>query len=588
MKRRNLIISLVAIVVISVGGVIATFVTDTKPQLGLDLQGGASVTLQPVGKADEESLQVVTDILRNRIDSLGVAEPEIIRQGQTVVVNLPGIKDQDRAIQLVGQTGQGPVPAGAGRDVGRRRRQPRPATTTTVPGSTVAPDATATTVTRLRRRLRRDDDDHGGGRPGGSTTTTLAPEVAAQITPREGDTPDATVVLPGRDGQVLYTLGPAFALGEDAISTASATVLNGEWVVDLTLKDGDKGLGAWNTWAAKCYGQEADCPTGGMAIVLDGTVIAAPVPQTPYFSDTNVQVSGGGSGFSKTEAKDLGRVLKYGGVPVELKPQAAQTVSATLGKDSLRAGLIAGFVGVVLVLLLMILYYRRLAILVVIGLFLSGCLLWTTISILSKTSGLALTLAGVTGIIVSIGITVDSYVVFLERLKDEVRSGQVAAGLDAACLQERLADHRGRRRRVADRRRRAVVPVGGLGAGLRLLPRAVDRSSTWSSPTSSCAPPPSCSRRAACSGATRHSCSVVATSGEAPRRVGRHGVTSDVDRPSPAPTAAPRAAPKRGSLWHRLYHGETNFDFVGKRRIGFTISARADRGQRHLPHRPGA
>ena len=106
MKRRGLIVSLVAIVAVSVGGVIATLVTDTKPQLGLDLQGGASVTLQPVGEADTESLEVVTEILRNRIDSLGVAEPEIIRQGQTVVVNLPGIKDQDRAIELVGRTGK--------------------------------------------------------------------------------------------------------------------------------------------------------------------------------------------------------------------------------------------------------------------------------------------------------------------------------------------------------------------------------------------------------------------------------------------------------------------------------------------------
>ena len=104
--RPRAVISLVAIVAVAIGGVIATLVTDTKPQLGLDLQGGASVTLQPVGQTDDESLQVVTDILRNRIDSLGVAEPEIIRQGQTVVVNLPGIKDQDRAIQLVGQTGK--------------------------------------------------------------------------------------------------------------------------------------------------------------------------------------------------------------------------------------------------------------------------------------------------------------------------------------------------------------------------------------------------------------------------------------------------------------------------------------------------
>ena len=248
--------------------------------------------------------------------------------------------------------------------------------------------------------------------------------MAAQITPREGDTPEATVVLPGRDGTVLYTMGPSFALGEDAISTAEASVINGEWVVDLELQDGQRGLDAWNTWAGKCYSRDTECPTGGMAIVLDGRVIAAPVPQDPFFTNTSVQVSGGGSGFAKDEARDLARILKYGGVPVQLEPQAAQTVSATLGKDSLRAGLIAGFVGVLLVLILMILYYRSLAILVVLGLILTGCLLWTTISILSTTSGLSLTLAGVTGIIVSIGVTVDSYVVFLERLKDDVRSGK--------------------------------------------------------------------------------------------------------------------------------------------------------------------
>jgi preprotein translocase subunit SecD len=430
MKRRNLVISLVAIVVVSVGGVIATLVTDSKPQLGLDLQGGASVTLQPVGKADPESLTVVTDILRNRIDSLGVAEPEIIRQGNTVVVNLPGIKDQDRAIALVGQTGKvlfRPVLA----ETSAAAAAAAASTTTTVPASS-SPDASATTSAAATAAApsttvattTASGSSTTTAAAGGATTTTLPPEVAAQITPREKDTPDASVVLPGRGGQTLYQLGPAFALGEDAISTAQAGVQNGEWVVDLKLKDGAKGLGAWNTWASKCYSQEADCPTGGMAIVLDGTVIAAPVPQTPFFSDTNVQVSGGGNGFQKNEARDLARVLKYGSVPVELKPQAAQTVSATLGKDSLHAGLIAGFVGVLLVLVLMLLYYRALAILVVIGLFLTGCLLWTSISVLSRTSGLSLTLAGVTGIIVSIGVTVDSYVVFLERLKDDVRAGK--------------------------------------------------------------------------------------------------------------------------------------------------------------------
>jgi preprotein translocase subunit SecD len=415
MKRRNLVLSLIAIVVVAVGGVIATLVTDTKPQLGLDLQGGASVTLQPAGTADTDALNVVVDILRNRIDSLGVAEPEIIRQGNTVVVNLPGVKDQDRAIALVGQTGkvlfrpvQAETPVGAAAAAA--------STTTTVPGTgsttTAASSTTAATSTTAAPAV------------GGGSTTTLPAEVAGQITPRADDKPENQVVLPGRDGQLLYEMGPAFAVGDNAIASSQAVVQNGEWKVELVLKEGAKGLEAWNTYAAKCFNREPDCPTGGMAIVLDGQVIAAPVPQTSFFSSPNVEVSGGGTGFKQSEARDLARVLKYGSAPVELKPQAAQTVSATLGKDSLHAGLIAGLVGLALVVLLMLLYYRRLAIVVVGGLLISGCLLWTTISWLSKTSGLSLTLAGATGIIVSIGVTVDSYVVYFERMKDEVRGGK--------------------------------------------------------------------------------------------------------------------------------------------------------------------
>src|SRR5262245_40024554 len=157
MKRRNLILSLLAITVIALGGVVATLVTNTKPQLGLDLQGGASVTLQPVGSADEDSLNVVVDILRNRIDSLGVAEPEIIRQGQTVVVNLPGVKDQDRAIELVGQTGKvlfRPVlgvttidAAAAAAASTTTTTVPGGSTSTTVPGSGAPTTAAASTTT---------------------------------------------------------------------------------------------------------------------------------------------------------------------------------------------------------------------------------------------------------------------------------------------------------------------------------------------------------------------------------------------------------------------------------------------------------
>ena len=314
------------------------------------------MTLQPVGKADPEALTVVTDILRNRIDSLGVAEPEITRQGNTVIVNLPGVKDQDRAIQLVGQTGKVLLPARAGRDARPRPwRPPRPARPRRSPArrrpapdasaTTVAPSTTVATTTASRLEHHRCGHARPQRRRPRWRRTVAAPDHAPGARTR----PDASRSSCPGEGRpdACYQLGPAFALGEDAISTAAASVQNGQWVVDLKLKDGAKGLEAWNTWASKCYSQEADCPTGGMAIVLDGTVDRrAGAPDRRSSPTPDVQVSGGGNGFQKSEAKDLARVLKYGALPVELKPQAAQTVSATLGKDSLHAGLIAGFVGV--------------------------------------------------------------------------------------------------------------------------------------------------------------------------------------------------------------------------------------------------
>ena len=155
-------------------------------------------------------------------------------------------------------------------------------------------------------------------------------------------------------------------------------------------------------------------------------------------------------------------------------PQSIQTVSATLGKDSLRAGLLAGGIGLALVLIYMIVYYRALGLVVVLGLGVSGALLYSIITQLSQTSGLALSLAGVTGIIVSVGVTVDSYIVYFERLKDEIRAGKtVRSSVDRSfsrayrtIVAADLVSLHGGRHPVPVHRR--------LGPGLRLLPRAVD------------------------------------------------------------------------------------------------------------------
>ena len=149
-------------------------------------------------------------------------------------------------------------------------------------------------------------------------------------------------------------------------------------------------------------------------------------------------------------------MLRYGSLPVNLEPQTIQTVSPSLGEDSLQAGLIAGFVGLGLVCLYMLLYYRALGVVVILGLAVWSALNFAIICWLGQTQGLALSLAGVTGLVVSVGVTVDSYVVYFERLKDDVRLGRTLAHVHRAQLEAGVPhDHR-RQRRQPDRRRAAL------------------------------------------------------------------------------------------------------------------------------------
>jgi preprotein translocase subunit SecD len=223
---------------------------------------------------------------------------------------------------------------------------------------------------------------------------------------------------------------------------SSSQVDAGAWVVVAKLKSGAAGADVWNALATKCFAGGADCPTKAIAIILDGEVISAPTVQAPTFDNGTVQISGS---FSETQAKDLARVLQFGAVPVKFETPTVQTVSASLGEDSLRAAVLSGLIGLLLVLLFLLFYYRLLAIVVVGGLTVSGLLLWSVISWLSKTNGLALTLSGAAGIIVSVGVTVDSYVVFFEKLKDDVQQGRTlrnsaARGFDRAWRTILVAD----------------------------------------------------------------------------------------------------------------------------------------------------
>ena len=434
---RRLVVSLVAIVLLASGTFTANLVAGNQPALGLDLQGGASVTMTPVGEVDPAALTVAVDIIRQRVDSLGVAEPEIIRQGNTIVVNLPGVKDQQQALDTIGRTGAVEM-----RPVLQIAENPESTTTTTVVGgpTTTVKGATTTTLKPASTTLPPPAGGVGSSRTAAVTTTTI-PAATEAVDPTTG-LPDGQTVLPGRKDGLLYLLGPAEATGEVFSNDSSAQVDAGGWVVVAKLRSGAAGADLWNALATKCFAGGADCPTKAIAIILDGEVISAPTVQTPTFDNGSVQISGS---FSETEAQDLARVLQFGAVPVKFDTPTVQTVSASLGEDSLRAAVVSGLFGLLLVLLFLLFYYRLLAIVVVGGLGVSGLLLWSVISWLSKTNGLALTLSGAAGIIVSVGVTVDSYVVFFEKLKDDVQQGRTlrnsaARGFDRAWRTILVAD----------------------------------------------------------------------------------------------------------------------------------------------------
>lgn len=461
---RRHFVTLTVTVTLIVGAFVATLLSDNRPELGLDLQGGISVVLFPVEGSDLSALDTATEIIRNRVDALGVVEPEVNRQGDTIVIDLPGAKDRDEALEVVGRTAElrfRPVmgylpPEGAAvtPDVpGDTPEETAPGATTTTPGAptTTAPDTATTTATTAPAA---GDDATGAPRtistanvasvrPAQETpTTTTAPTTTAPgdsvpegeapsevppstvapdatcsdlLTPREDDVADAPVWLPelteDDEPAGCYMLGPAALTGKSVQSADTSYQSGVGYTVDLTFKGDD-------------FVEKVAVPyvNQQVAIVLDGVVYSAPTIN-PGITGREVQITGS---FTGGEAQDLALVLRYGSLPVQFDEaeQTVQSISPSLGKDQLRAGVIAGIIGIALVALYMVLYYRLLGLVVWLGVGLTALIFFSLVSFLSERLGLTLTLAGVTGVIVSVGVTVDSYVVYFERLKDEVRTGK--------------------------------------------------------------------------------------------------------------------------------------------------------------------
>ena len=474
--RRKLITSLLGIVILAAALLATNIGLGYKPALGLDLRGGISVTLRPVEGQPytEESLDLAVERIRERVDSQGVGEPEILRQDNAIVVNLPGVNDQQDALDLVNVTGKvylrpvqycyTPTPPTTETSVpdGSSTTAVDTATTTAGTATTVTPntanasvdnstaETTGETTSGTGGPSRRVDsasptagtDDStattdeatpttaaststtGSTTADGSTTTvvdasstTVDPNVTTTTALPYSD-PTQAQTLPSRDGQICQV----GASGGDGTvfekDSAEAQIINGGWGVTVGLTSA--GEGVWNALASQCFNGESACPSHQLAIELDGQIQSAPTVNAPSFTG-NVQITGK---FSRGEASKLAQVLNSGALPVTLVAEQVENVSASLGKDSLRAALIAGAIGVGLVVLFMIFYYRRLGVVVIAGLIISGALVYSMTSLISRFYNGVLSLSGIAGLIVSIGVTIDSYVVFFERLKDEVRGGR--------------------------------------------------------------------------------------------------------------------------------------------------------------------
>jgi preprotein translocase subunit SecD len=469
---RNGLVPLVGMIAVVAAALIGTIVAGYRPLLGIDLTGGVEVVLQAADDPNrseppsEAELDQAVQILRNRVDGLDVAQPDITRQGSRVVVQLPDVDDQQRAIDLVGTTaelqfrpvcavipildqsitpatGDEPVETPAPTDeegfgFSGDGEYAAPAIPSQTDSTDEQPPEEPAAVTPDSTEPAPSEILNDAAVPPSPCESNLLAASSDGPTPADEILRDEPVVLDQVDenGNPIsrYLLGPVpditiegetvYLVGA-SIETAEAVNTGFEAVVSLTMKEGDGGIRLFNTAAGECFAQAPTCPTGQLAIVLDGVVESAPNINAAAFERDAIQISGG---FTQERAADTALVLRYGSLPVELEQQQVRTVSASLGSDSLRAGIISGLIGLALVAVYMLAYYRLLGVAALLSLAVSGALLWVLISFFSETgfffSGVTLTIAGVVGLIVSMGVSLDSNVVYFEHLKEDIANGR--------------------------------------------------------------------------------------------------------------------------------------------------------------------
>jgi preprotein translocase subunit SecD len=409
-RRNNLIVLAVVVVLL---GVAAYFIFIDQPvtrstQLGLDLQGGVSAQLEGSqtggGKVTREEMEQSADLIRQRIDRLGVTEPDVRVQAENqIVVQIPGVKNPEEVIRIIGSTAQLGFYQVLASDP-----------SLTEPPQVVAAEEVAATKDEIGENLEGDDAyEKGKTKILFSETPSLRGdgiEVIGYIVNKEPDLTGDALKQNGASVEFDQTTGKR-------IVSLELTAEGGRQMGDLTQKMVNDALAS---------GEPAR-----LAIALDEDIQSAPTVQEPLGQNISISNDGLPNGLPEDEARQLETVLNTGALPVNMQVISETTVGPTLGLSSLRSGLLASLVGFGLVLLLLLVIYRALGIVADIALLIYAFLLWGLIVVIPIT----VTLPGIAGIVLSIGVAADANVVIFERIKEEIRRGKtprsaIQAGYD--------------------------------------------------------------------------------------------------------------------------------------------------------------
>ena len=393
------------------------------PKLALDLQGGTQVILAPLlldGQAvTTEQLDQAVAIIRQRVDASGVSESQVITQGDTnIIVSIPGIPDENtlalikasaklefRAVLVTSQGSALTEVDGTDATGDATTAEPTPAETPTAQQPT---PVDASDLNWITPEIQKEFDE---------LDCSTAFREPGQI-----DDPTIPLVTCDVSGTAKFILGPVEVDGANISDASNGTVQSSTgastntWAVNLEFDP--EGSESFATVTQRLFPLEQ--PRNQFAITLDGFVITAPTTQA-VISNGSAQITGS---FDRDSSKVLADQLKYGSLPIGFEVQSQENISATLGQDQLTSGLLAGLIGLVLVVIYSAFQYRGLAIVTIGSLVVAAVLVYLLIAFLSWRQGYRLSMAGVAGLIVAIGITVDSFIVYFERVRDEIREGR--------------------------------------------------------------------------------------------------------------------------------------------------------------------